>query len=96
MTGSVENSLPKCLALMVFQFSEAVAVNGLKLFVRTTELDVDEVHNAGPLRAGVVIGRDDLIADSGKGAGFLEGEETPGEFGIRTGDGTAGRGGNGS
>ena len=72
---------------------QAEAILRLQVFVRTTELAVDEVDDTGPGSAGILVWRDDLIADRGQRARLIYAEEAPWAGIAATSDSRASRGG---
>jgi len=57
---------------------DAIAVRGLELTEVAYELGIDVVDGASPAGAGILIGRNDLIAKGFDGARFARGKELPG------------------
>ena len=64
-------------ATALINTGESLTICLLQVLKGAAQLTVDVVDNARPGRAGVLIGRDDLVRESGKRASLIHGEESP-------------------
>lgn len=74
---------------------ESVAVLASQVLKRAAKLAIDVVDHAGPYRAGVLVGRNDLVDYAGQGAGFIDGKESPRRPAGFAGTGSSGDGSSG-
>lgn len=74
----IGEGLAEAAVTALIDTGQALAIRALKVLEWPAKLAIDVVDNPRPNRAGVLVGRYDLVHHAGEGSGFVDGEETPG------------------
>ena len=71
--------------------ANSFAIGRPQMAIGPAQLQVDKIDDASPVRAGICIGRDKLIANRSQRAGFIDAQKAPGTSDAGAGDGPTGR-----